>query len=168
MSKSLSEFRKSYLIALGRITVNMNSLEEWTRTWIGLLLDSDFEFVLRRYPTERYGKILEVFELVFYPKVSDEDYRKDFLVLLEQLKTVYQKRNTFIHSQWHFAEDDSFVFRMKHLKNLKVQHDMKPSLDELNQLADEMASSISEVGSFINEIAPFNPNARNRLTSRSS
>ena len=104
-------------------------------------MDSDYEFVLKRYPTERYGKILEVFDLTFHCQVTDKKLRVEFSLILDRLTSLYKERNTFIHSWWLFSEDDSFVLRFKNLKFPKVDHDPQPSVSKLNQLADNLDSS---------------------------
>jgi Ca2+-binding EF-hand superfamily protein len=159
MNAIISEFRKEYLIALGRITVNMNHLEMWTRVYLGQLMDCDSEFVRKRYPTERYGKILEVFDLTFHVKISDEKLREEFSLILSNLSSLYQKRNTYIHSLWLFAEDDSFVIRTKDLKYPNTEQDREPTPSELNQLADDIGTAIGVLSKFINRVAPFKKSA---------
>jgi hypothetical protein len=154
MSETIST-SKEYLVALGRITVNMNHLEQWTKVYLGQLLDSNYEFVWQRYSTERYGKILEIFDLAFQCKISDKVLKDEFSVILKKLSSLYQKRNTYIHSWWIFAEDDSFTLRTKFLKYPKVDQEDNPSISELNQFADDLRSSAEELSVFINKVAPF-------------
>ena len=155
MSKTIPEFRKQYLIALGRITVNINHLEQCTRAYLARLMDSDLEFVLKCYPTEQYGRILEVLNLTFHCTIFDKNRKEEFSRLFDKLSSLYEKRNTFIHSGWLFADDDSFVIRTKDLKYPRIDRDTEPNVSDLNQLADDIASAIIEMNAFIDKVVPI-------------
>jgi hypothetical protein len=152
MSKAISEFRKQYLIAFGTITVNMNHLEQWTRAYVARLMNSDIEFVLKCYPTEQYGKLLAILDLTFHHTISDTNTREEFSRIFDKLSSIHQKRNTFIHSEWLFADDDSFVVRTKPLKYPRLDRQSNPPISDLNQLADDIASVIIEMHMFIDKI----------------
>lgn len=152
MGMSPSPFKQEYLVALGRITVNMNYLEVWTRTSLAILMDSDFEFVIRRFGHEQYSKVLRAFSEEFRRKVTDISLQQEFTEIANKLASLNQRRNTYIHSLWLFAEDDSFVVRQKQLKGLRIDQDMHPEVAELNKLADDIGSAASELVSFVNRI----------------
>jgi hypothetical protein len=151
----LSDIKREYLIALGRITVNMNNLEQWTKIYIGQLLFPNVFYVLTQYPAERYGKILEIFDWVFHCKIIDQGLQSEFASIHGKLFALYQTRNKYIHSWWQFPEGDSLAKRYKFLKGHTIEPDIEPTVAELNQFADDLQATLSELNVFINKVAPL-------------
>ena len=155
MKAEISDFMQKYFVELGRIVVNMNMIEDYTRSSIFILI-SENQKVSEEYlilfsvlGTESFKKLLEALETIVELKIKDELLLKQFHAIKGKASGLYEKRNKYIHSVWLFAEDDMFVSRMRNRKHLKVDHDMQPSVKELAKLADELSSCAAEMFNFI-------------------
>ena len=159
MKPKLTNIKKKYLIELGRIVVNMNYLEFSTSTAIFLLMSEkqtnseQYYILMSIVGNERFGKIIQVLDTVFKVKVKDEKLLKDFEIIKNKALALYEKRNSYIHSMWLFAEDESFVSRMRNKKFPKIEHEYQPDIKELSKLADEITSCAIEISSLIHNVA---------------
>ena len=158
MKSKLTRFKEEYLIQLGRIVVNMNKLEFYTSSSI-FLLTSEHHTISQQYyilmsviGNQRFGRIIQALDTVFKTKVDDSRLIKKFNSLKDKANSLYNKRNTYVHSMWLFAEDDTFVSRMKNLKFPKVETQYQPTVKELSSFADELQSCAGELMSFIHDV----------------
>ncbi len=157
MKSLLSRFKEEYLIQLGRIVVNMNQLEFHTSSSI-FLLTSTHHTASQEYFTlmsvignVRFARLIDVLDRVFRAKVTKPRLLKRFDSIKTKAISLYDKRNTYIHSMWLFAKDDSFVSRMKNLKFPRVERDFHPTVQELSALADELDACGWELLSFVSK-----------------
>jgi hypothetical protein len=159
MKAPLSEFKQEYLIALGRIVVNMNMLEMWTQNALAILLDSNFQYIFILFGTENYSKILEYLENAFNYKATNDEQKIKIKLMVSKLKLLNTKRNKYIHSLWLFSDHNSYVSRRKQLKQMKMEIDDTLTVDELNTLADELGIIHNELLTLVHEIAPVKINS---------
>lgn len=158
MRSKLTRFKEEYLIELGRIVVNANELESYISSAILLLtsesnaLSEEYRLIMSVVWRERFDKLLQVLEAIFTEKIENPRLIKKFAVIKEKAKSLNQKRNGYIHSRWLFAEDDSYVGRMRNLKSLRIEHEVRPPVGKLSKLADDLSSCAGELYSFIYEV----------------
>lgn len=147
--------RQEYLIALGKIAVNLNTLEHWIRTCLLLILGKEIaSFLWAMLATENFGRILQTLKFAFRYKISDESLIKRFDSTYTKLDNLNAERNRYLHSLWLFAEDNSFVVRTKNLKWPSIEHEYQPDVSTLNQLAADLSIAHKELLTFINEVFP--------------
>jgi hypothetical protein len=146
---------QQYLIALGRIAVNMNALESWARTSTLFILGKETGgFVLASSMTDNFSRVLTTLRFAFHFKVSDENHLKRFDDLCQEFERLYAERNRYLHSVWLFAPDHSYVSRMKNLKWPKIDYDTQPDCATLNTLADKLGTAHEALFKLIFEVFP--------------
>jgi hypothetical protein len=113
-----------------------------------------FRFLYAWLATANFERVLQVLQFSFSYKISDKSIINKFDVICEQIKCLNKDRNKYIHSQWLFAKDDSFVVRTRNLKWPQSEYDNEPSVIELNKLADDLGIVHKKLLNFMNEIFP--------------
>ncbi|MBA4313049.1 MAG: hypothetical protein C0417_10515 [Chlorobiaceae bacterium] len=147
--------RQEYYSALGRITVSTNHLEHWMRTCLLIIHGPDiFRFLDAWLATANFERVHQVLQFSFSYKISDKPTLEKFADICKQINDLNMERNKYIHSQWLFAIDDSFVIRTRKLKSTYSEHETEPSVAELNKLADDLGIVHKKLLAFINEVFP--------------
>ena len=143
------------MIQLGRIVVNANELESYITYAIFMLtsepteLSEEYRLIMSIIWKDGFEKRLHVLDNIFKAKVEDLHLIDDFNNLRERTKSLYSKRNAYVHSDWAFAEDDSYVGRMRNLKYLRTEFEPYPPVKNLSQLADELSACAGELANFM-------------------
>jgi hypothetical protein len=147
--------RQEYYSALGRITVNMNHLEQWVRTSLFIMLGEQVtRFVWAIFAKESFGRLMDVLRFAFSYKISEKALMERFNEICEKIDNLSAERNRYLHSVWLFAEDDSFVYRTRNLRWPYIEYDTEPDIATLNKLADNLGLIPKELFDFINEVFP--------------
>ena len=144
----------NFLQALGRITVNIQTLETVLSfiTWsligpdqkVGMIITSQMSF----------KRLCNLLGALFRHKVQSPERVEELNDLLRRAATVEQRRNTVIHSTWSTSDEaglpeaSRFKITASRKKGLNIQSE-GATLDDLNEIADEMREVIRVLISFM-------------------
>ena len=141
--------RDQYLVAMGEVTVNFQSLEAITRMFAVGLICPDQKVGLIVTSQQSFQRLCQLLEALFRYRTTSDERLSRLAALLKRAAAAEERRNAFVHSIWLTSEPDQegreTVARVKistkPKHGLKVDfeaiqpHDLKALAAELRELA---------------------------------
>jgi hypothetical protein len=128
------------LQAAGRVALAHGQMEHTLRMSVKILAGLSVQKALDVTATMTAHNLRETIKRLFKQQSRDESATKKLVKLLDKIKRLSEKRNRLIHRPW--AKDRQGQWVVKEEDHAWGQ---PPSIDELNQLADEIFKTVIEL-----------------------
>ena len=143
-----------YLTELGRITAYLSILEFCMINEIARLSNLDPITTLMMFAGDQYERILKVLTSVFYHRISNKQYCKEFDSIRGELDSINSERNTQLHAIWSNPTKDNATrtrFSKKDRKNKGCsRHPINKN--DLKKISDRMVVVQHILSRFIDKV----------------
>jgi Asp-tRNA(Asn)/Glu-tRNA(Gln) amidotransferase C subunit len=164
-----TQSKDKYKRALADISIAVAELEQSIMRCIMYMTNQPWQLVLCILGSDSFDVLIRKLEKVVFYFVNVETVNNDFSEIKKSLSKINEKRNTYVHSMWHFAPSNE-VLRLKYKKRFSAGEITDYAIVDLNELRAylaEISNTEERLTHFIElHIADFNKIAKKKYRSR--
>ena len=155
MSQTAEPVSPEHLQAIGLITVNFASLENWISMIIWQLISDDQRLGQIITAELSYRNQLALLSSVFLHRAPDAEQQTELERLVSRALKIEQERNIIVHSWWGSGDSPQTITRLKTTakisKGLRHQF-VRMTVADLNTIADDIEQLTIDVRSFFHKL----------------
>ncbi len=143
--------KDKYKRALADVSIGIAELEEAITRCIMYMTNQPWQLVLCLLSTDSLDVLIAKLEKVVFHYVNVETINNDFAGIRKALSKINGKRNTYVHSMWHFFPSNE-VLRLKYKRRFSASEIADFALVDLKELREyltEITLAKQQLASFV-------------------
>ena len=145
-----------YFNIIGRVVVKFSELEMCFKSQIGFMVSDDHGVNIIVTAGAGLMELATLFRALFLFRVSDEHLQNQCHSIWNKAKTINEKRNKYLHSEWFFYEDEQMFLGRRTKADIRKKEGFvlqfeDNKIEPVKELLSEMTETGNELSRLMNQ-----------------